>query len=806
MPFFEGSHSNVFNHPNFFDGNSTPNQTTNHNYNGMYSGNFSGANQTINQNQNVSGQGGVLNNLHGSHAQATQPSVVDPQALNQEDRADSQKAFSAMSTARFLEGAHNFTIGHATMVAQNPDSNSAALQYLARKAMPGAMLDSAERSYPPRCDPDTRQRLRDRIVEWSTREKDDWRLLWLSGPAGVGKSAVAQTVAEEFRDMGRLAAAIFLSRPNHRDDPNAVIPTLVYQLAIGIPQYKYLITQRLADDPLIFDKNYRAQFRELITNPFNLLMTQHRDAFQHSLLIVIDGLDECSSRPAQREFVEIIGRHACSAANVPLKWMICSRSEHHLKLAFSKADQHISCYRERLDVDDEEARQDGWRMLHRGFAEIRGNYEDQLYPAWPPRRCLRVIADVASGHLGFISFILRFIGDEEYNDPDSQLQVCMEFLERPQAEQSRVVNPLLALDLLYHQILSDIPPKDLPIAMLILGVAILQPHEHLSAQNLANFLDLTQASFYRSLQRLHSVIYVPPTYRAFLENIHVYHASFSDYLLNPERSGTYHLDQVVVYSMIVSKSIKWLKYATSIPADPGAQEPPLKWIDTPTDWDLQLFSLSRYAGRTGWSLFGWIPVSQISTIMSDLDEIDFNRLPTVNEGFAIFLRWFFLLGDASKDFIKIMRVNPSFSDLALEEIPDGHRLVKHDTPNFTQFVVPFMPILGYDDLSKVPSPITLKVQLGVGQHRPAHFLLCVSDTSTPWHWNPRSLDSPHSYPTTPPPLPHSPPPGAQEASLGERPSPLTPAFSPHLGHHAGLSPSFSPAPLSEVISGAPLVS
>lgn len=80
---------------------------------------------------------------------------------------------------------------------------------------------------------------------------------------GVGKSAIAQTIAEQCKANGCLGASFFFSRLNHRNDPLRVVPTLAYQFAIQLPDYKRLVTQRLADDPSILEKTLRIQFRSL---------------------------------------------------------------------------------------------------------------------------------------------------------------------------------------------------------------------------------------------------------------------------------------------------------------------------------------------------------------------------------------------------------------------------------------------------------------------------------------------------------------------------------------------------------------
>jgi replication-associated recombination protein RarA len=53
--------------------------------------------------------------------------------------------------------------------------------------------------------------------------------LWFHGPAGGGKTAIAQTIAEMFASVGRLAVSFFFSRiAVNRKDISLFIPTLAY--------------------------------------------------------------------------------------------------------------------------------------------------------------------------------------------------------------------------------------------------------------------------------------------------------------------------------------------------------------------------------------------------------------------------------------------------------------------------------------------------------------------------------------------------------------------------------------------------
>ncbi|KAF5362427.1 hypothetical protein D9756_002753 [Leucocoprinus leucothites] len=122
------------------------------------------------------------------------------------------------------------------------------------------------------------------------------------------------------------------------------------------------------------------------------------------------------------------------------------------------------------------------------------------------------------------------------------------------------INPIHALDLLYTRILSDIPAATLPVAQRILGLFIFHNSRDLTAVNLAEFLGLNRASFYSALQRLHSVLIVPSALRAHDMLIQMYHASFSDYLKDPARSGEFAVREGSTQLDAAMKGLQWLNY------------------------------------------------------------------------------------------------------------------------------------------------------------------------------------------------------------------------------------------------------
>ena len=60
----------------------------------------------------------------------------------------------------------------------------------------GAIHDSAERHPPPNCHPDTRKAVREIILDWIRNENSASPFFWLYGPAGAGKTAILQAIAE----------------------------------------------------------------------------------------------------------------------------------------------------------------------------------------------------------------------------------------------------------------------------------------------------------------------------------------------------------------------------------------------------------------------------------------------------------------------------------------------------------------------------------------------------------------------------------------------------------------------------------
>lgn len=117
----------------------------------------------------------------------------------------------------------------------------------------------------------------------------DGFIMWLYGPAGAGKSAIAQTIAEQCHTSHLLRASFFFSPK--RNNEKSLIASIAYQIALNVP---LLASGTVDHDPVILYRSVEAQLTMLIIESLTQVSrTGIVPSTPVSNLIVIDGLDEC---------------------------------------------------------------------------------------------------------------------------------------------------------------------------------------------------------------------------------------------------------------------------------------------------------------------------------------------------------------------------------------------------------------------------------------------------------------------------------------------------------------------------------
>jgi len=148
-----------------------------------------------------------------------------------------------------------------------------ALQILHQHVAHGAFHDAAERGDPPKCYPHTREAILKNIMAWVEKCPENMALffLWVYGPAGAGKSAIAQTIAEWCVKANVLAASFFFSRTAAgRNDNSRLVTTLAWQLIYSIFEIHQHVLAFLEHDPTFVSRAPAAQMKALIIDPLNM--------------------------------------------------------------------------------------------------------------------------------------------------------------------------------------------------------------------------------------------------------------------------------------------------------------------------------------------------------------------------------------------------------------------------------------------------------------------------------------------------------------------------------------------------------
>jgi hypothetical protein len=108
----------------------------------------------------------------------------------------------------------------------------------------------------PECHAGTRTALIVQIMD-SLSTPDGPRICWLTGMMGMGKSAVARSIAEKLSEQSRLAASFFFSR--RAGCVKYLFPNIAIQLTSSIPELEGSIMAALRD-PFILNTVFATSF------------------------------------------------------------------------------------------------------------------------------------------------------------------------------------------------------------------------------------------------------------------------------------------------------------------------------------------------------------------------------------------------------------------------------------------------------------------------------------------------------------------------------------------------------------------
>ncbi|GJJ10647.1 hypothetical protein Clacol_004874 [Clathrus columnatus] len=179
----------------------------------------------------------------------------------------------------------------------------------------------------------TRVEVLDEIVDWTNNDDDNCpRLFWLAGSAGMGKSAIAHSIASRFKSIKRLGS-FFRFDKNSLERRDKIFSTIARDLASLDPQIKHELAKIIKDEiSLRHTTDLQLQWNKFISEPLRTIS----EFSTGPILIVIDGLDESGDPISRRELLKILEKEI-SSLPVNIRILITSRPEQDILLTFQNS-------------------------------------------------------------------------------------------------------------------------------------------------------------------------------------------------------------------------------------------------------------------------------------------------------------------------------------------------------------------------------------------------------------------------------------------------------------------------------------
>ncbi|KAF5339415.1 hypothetical protein D9611_009865 [Ephemerocybe angulata] len=488
-----------------------------------------------------------------------------------------------------------------------------ALDYLIANMAPGAIHNSDERCEAPKCLKDTRVAVQEDIMSWieaGDQDAQPTRIMWVTGPAGTGKTAILGTIADACKEKGTLAASFFFSAfagSANRRTKRCLVPTLAYQLMNhgSIPGLREHILSSLVQDPLVFKKDMKEQLNALVLK--GLYRVTHDligDDDGVPRVIVIDGLDECDveqyqessnksnpsahvpTRRKEDDQLEVLSLLllATRHPSFPFRILIASRPEVTIRDFF--ATDGKACTRE-LFLDEKYSPDADIALFYDAkFSTICRRFGVKPKD-WPGKHVKLILVRNASGQFVYAATAMRYIegsphstgGHEQEiagqpSTPHRRLEHILGLTPSHSHDGKSSHNPLEDLDALYRLLLETCPdpklsmkwlratqiPRESPVWLLRL---VLQgsPSEEQYALGPLSSLLLTQISE-ENLGRPYSF----------------YHKSFLDFIEDPTRCGERFLTEDEVFKWMAQRFFQTLDKHVEGVARQSDQRPYLRLL------------------------------------------------------------------------------------------------------------------------------------------------------------------------------------------------------------------------------------
>ena len=303
------------------------------------------------------------------------------------------------------------------------DCRIGGFELLQKAVVSNAFHDSGDAVDLPKCHPNTRTAVINKIMDWIYGQGVDDQnafILWLYGPAGAGKSAISHEIARRCHLKKLLLASFFFPRSDPtRSTAKSLIATIAYQIMVNIPGMREKIGRIIEQDPCILTQSLEAQVGSLIVEPLRELADMgYFEALTSRRLIIVDGLDECGTLAEQCHILQAISL-LFDEYHLPLLILITSRPESHLTYCFTTGS--LPKFHTKLVLDDTYKPDDDIRrFLTDNFRQLKETHRMRYYldDSWPSVDVLEGLVKKCSGQFTYASIVTKYISSIRHNPAD----------------------------------------------------------------------------------------------------------------------------------------------------------------------------------------------------------------------------------------------------------------------------------------------------------------------------------------------------------------------------------------------------
>ena len=268
------------------------------------------------------------------------------------------------------------------------------------------------------CMEGTRESILNNIAAWATNGSGQNNvpqnnIYWIYGLPGIGKTSLAHSICETFDDRKQLVGAFFCQRDDtNLSEPRNILPTLIYKLAEISPTFRKIVAECLRNSPNLTTESMKdtifLDFIRSLPLPPN----------EHSLVFVIDALDECGNTQSRPDVLKSL---VDAVALAPwLRIILTSRPEADIERFFNSLarSSHLS-----YDLATDPKASDDLRTFARSQFDMVASHWHLSTP-WPEEAGFNRAVSRANGLFIFIKTLVLAL--KKCEDPEESLKEALQ--------------------------------------------------------------------------------------------------------------------------------------------------------------------------------------------------------------------------------------------------------------------------------------------------------------------------------------------------------------------------------------------